>query len=102
MWPLLTIVAVVAAIAVQLYWMRRHNQSLRKLEDQRRETEAARDRQELALERAEAQRQALFNSMAEGFLLVDRDGRVQTINQALKRFFSIGDDFRGKTIMEVF
>jgi two-component system, OmpR family, phosphate regulon sensor histidine kinase PhoR len=102
MWPLLTIVAVAAAIGVHLYWLRRHREALRKIEDQQREAQALRDRQELALERAEAQRQALFNSMAEGFLLVDRDGRVQAVNQALKRFFSIGEDFRGKTIMEVF
>jgi two-component system, OmpR family, phosphate regulon sensor histidine kinase PhoR len=102
MWPLLTIVAVAAALGVHLYWLRRHHADLRQIEEQQREAEALRDRQELALERAEAQRQALFNSMAEGFLLIDRDGRVQTVNQALKRFFNFSEDFRGKSIMEVF
>jgi two-component system phosphate regulon sensor histidine kinase PhoR len=100
--PLLTIIAVAAAIGVHLYWSRRQREALREIEEQRREAERLRDRQELALEQAEAQRQALFNSMAEGFLMVDREGRVQAVNQALQRFFSIDGQAIGKTLMEVF
>jgi two-component system, OmpR family, phosphate regulon sensor histidine kinase PhoR len=102
MWPIFTILALVLSVAIHFFWMRRHQADLRRIEEQQREADALRDRQELALERADAQQQALFNSMAEGFLLVDRDGRVQSVNQALKRFFNINDEARGKTIMEVF
>lgn len=102
MWWLLTILAIAVAVGLQVYWMRRHRVEARMVQDLKREAQALRDRHELALEREEAQRQTLFNSMAEGFLLVDRDGRVQAVNQALKRFFPIEEDFRGRSIMEVF
>jgi two-component system phosphate regulon sensor histidine kinase PhoR len=42
----------------------------------------------------------LLNSMAEGVLLLDRDGRVQLTNQALERMFGLSGDLRGRTVME--
>ncbi len=102
MWPLLTILAVAVAVAVDAIWRSRYRRALRDVDEQRREAERMRDRQQLALEQAEAQRQALFNSMAEGFLLVDRDGRIQATNQALHQFFQIRSEARGKPILEVF
>lgn len=46
--------------------------------------------------------QALFNGMIEGVLLLDGDGCVQMINDSLRRFFDIGWDIRGQSIMEAF
>ena len=43
---------------------------------------------------------ALLNSMAEGVLLLDRDGRVQLTNPALERMFGLSGDLRGRTVME--
>ncbi len=102
MWPALTILAVVAAVFSHWKWSRRHGAALKEIEEQKREAQRLRDLWELAQERAEAERQALFNSMVEGFLLLDRDGRVQAVNQALEKFFSLDGDIRGGTIMEVF
>jgi len=102
MWPLITILALIAAIAIDLQWRSRYKRALQDVDVQRREAERLRDRQQLALEQAEAQRQALFNSMAEGFLLLDRDGHIQATNQALHQFFSLPADVRGKPILEIF
>jgi two-component system, OmpR family, phosphate regulon sensor histidine kinase PhoR len=102
MWPALAILAVFAALLIQWRWVQRYRALEKNREEQQREINRLRDYEELSSERAEAQRQALFNSMAEGFLLLDRHGRVQTINESLRDFFGLEGDVRGKPIMEVF
>src|SRR5688572_10726720 len=102
MWATIAILAMVVAIVMQWSWSRRFRALQKHTEEQQREIHRLRDQEELSSERAEAQRQALFNSMAEGFLLLDRHGRIQTVNQTLRDFFSIDSDVRGKTIVEAF
>jgi two-component system, OmpR family, phosphate regulon sensor histidine kinase PhoR len=102
MWPAIAILAIVAAIVIQWSWSRRFRALQKHAEEQQREIHRLRDQEELSNERAEAQRQALFNSMAEGFLLLDRHGRIQTVNQTLRDFFGIDSEVRGKTIVEAF
>src|SRR4051812_14046343 len=102
MWPLLTILAAGAACAVHFWWRRRFRELERRIDDQTRESDRLRDLHQLAIEDVDTQREALFNSMAEGFMLVDREARVQSINQALLRFFEIEADVRGKSLIEAF
>lgn len=59
-----------------------------------------RRRQQQVHAQFQIRQQALFNGMVEGVLLLDGDGRVQMINDSLRRFFDIGWDIRGQTIME--
>src|ERR1039458_6329198 len=40
--------------------------------------------------------------MIEGVLLLDTDGRVQLVNDSLRKGFGLADNIRGQTIMEVF
>ena len=103
MWPILISIALLAAL-IFLQWRaaQRARVADKQIADQLREIDRLRDREQLSTERAEAERQALFNSMAEGFLLLDRHGRVQTINQSLRDFFDLENDVRGKTILETF
>jgi two-component system phosphate regulon sensor histidine kinase PhoR len=102
MWPAIAIAVLAAAI----YFQWRAAKSLRVAEKQLRDARAENSRlldlQALSEERAEAQRQALFNSMVEGFLLVDREGKVQAINRALEDFFALQGEIRGRTLIEVF
>jgi two-component system phosphate regulon sensor histidine kinase PhoR len=102
MWPALVLFLVAAAIYLQWFWRKRYRALERNLDEQQREIQRLRDLEELSTERNEAQRQALFNSMAEGFLLLDRHGRIQAVNQTLHDFFAIDGEVRGKTLMEVF
>jgi two-component system phosphate regulon sensor histidine kinase PhoR len=50
----------------------------------------------------QSRQQALFNSMSEGILLLDRHGRVRMMNESLRKFFDVTADVRGQTIMEAF
>ena len=103
MWPILISIVLLAAL-IFLQWRatQRARVTDKQIADQQREIDRLRDREQLSTERAEAERQALFNSMAEGFLLLDRHGRVQTINQSLRDFFDLDGEVRGKTILETF
>jgi two-component system phosphate regulon sensor histidine kinase PhoR len=79
MWPWLTLLLVVALIGAQFYWRRR-------------------------LRAASAQlaglQEALFNSMVEGVLLLDREGKIELVNQSFKGLFAIASDVRSQTILE--
>ena len=79
MWPWLTLLAVVVLIAAHFYWRRR-------------------------LRAASAQltslREALFNSMVEGVLLLDSAGKIELVNQSFQRLFGVPSDIRGQTILE--
>jgi two-component system phosphate regulon sensor histidine kinase PhoR len=103
MWPAIPIaILLTALILVRLRSTRRIVALEKQREEQQREINRLRDYEELTTERAHAERQALFNSMAEGFLLLDRHGRIQTINQSLADFFGLAGDVRGKTLVDTF
>jgi len=74
----------------------------RELSQLRRELASRRERDARELARANAQQQAVFNSMVEGVLVLDRHGRIQLVNQSLQRLFSLRVDVRGRTILEAF
>jgi two-component system, OmpR family, phosphate regulon sensor histidine kinase PhoR len=79
MWPWLTLLVLIGLIGAHFYWRRR-------------------------LKAVSAQltslQEALFNSMVEGVLLLDREGRVELVNQSFKGLFGITSDVRGQTILE--
>ncbi|HEY1662479.1 MAG TPA: ATP-binding protein [Verrucomicrobiae bacterium] len=97
-WPILAIVAIVAALAIHLTWRakfrRQHRQLQADIEDfQRRQLQTSTD--------AKAQQQVLFNSMLEGLLLLDRNRKIYLVNRAFKNLFDLKIELRGKTVMEV-
>ncbi|MCL5096200.1 MAG: cell wall metabolism sensor histidine kinase WalK [Candidatus Omnitrophica bacterium] len=46
--------------------------------------------------------ESLFNNMAEGVLLLDRDGRVELINRSLEKMLRVSGNPKGRTLMETF
>jgi len=56
--------------------------------------------QQQALAVAQAQLEALFNSMGEGVLLLGQDGRIRLANRALERLLGLKTDPRGRTLLE--
>ncbi len=50
----------------------------------------------------QARQAALFDSMTEGVLLLDKDAKVLLVNQTLEKTFGVKDDIRGVSIMEAF
>ncbi len=100
MWPALTILALLAAGLCLVAWQRCRRTAAAEHERIRRELESLRQQHEQARAHEFAQQQALFNSMSEGVLVLDADGRVRLVNQALERLFGVTGDLRGRTVME--
>ena len=100
MWPTLTIFAGLGLVALHFWWKRRFDAARERLKDQTGQNAVLHEQQQLALAQAQAQQQALFNSMVEGVLLLDGNGRVRLVNQALEHLFGLTGDIRGRTTME--
>ena len=96
-WPILTLLAAGALVALHCWWRER----FRRVQEQARdEYEKLRRAQEQSSLQIQTQQEALFNSMAEGMLLLDPAGRIQLANQAFIRIFGVSSDIRSRTVME--
>lgn len=102
MWPFLTGLSLALAVALGVLWRRNVAALRRQIEEHQRKESARRFQQEQIATQIEAQQQAVFNSMVEGVLVLDRNGRIQLVNQSLQGLFSITADVRGQTILEAF
>ena len=102
MWIALTILSFLAAILV--YWICKNRLRRSEHENQQLARELAQLRAGHADKEAKtrAHESAIFNSMVEGILILDAQGRVHTVNKSLERLFSLRHDVRGQTIMEAF
>jgi two-component system phosphate regulon sensor histidine kinase PhoR len=89
-------------VVMQVWWRHRYSRLLEEQAQERRSLERAQQRHYQETAQAEAEQQALFNSMAEGVLVLDQGGRVQLVNRSLQQFFGLKTDVRGQTIMETF
>ena len=102
MWTALTFLFL--ALSILLYWI--GDARLQRAEAEKRELarELARIKGEYADQEAKARAHdlAIFNSMVEGILILDEQGRVHTVNKALERLFQLNTEVRGQTIMEAF
>ena len=97
MWSVLTILAILALVAVHIWWRRKF---LRQQRQVQAEMEDFQRHQQQTTTDAKAQQQVLFNSMLEGLLLLDRNRRIYLANRAFKNLFGIKTELRGKTIVE--
>ncbi len=100
MWSALTIFSLGVLVALHLWWRRRYLKASEQLREQREQNTALQEHQQHALAESHAQQQALFNSMVEGVLVLDGEGRVKLVNHALEQLFALSDDIHGRTIME--
>jgi two-component system, OmpR family, phosphate regulon sensor histidine kinase PhoR len=91
-------VAVVALALVHFRWQRKYS-----LAEQRArfDVDALKERLEQQTREVDTQQEVLFNSMIEGLLLLDRNGRIQLANRAFIDLFGVTVDVRGKTVLEV-
>src|SRR5438105_15522401 len=97
MWPFLTLTLLLALVALHVWWRGR----LRRLHAaSAREIQELKGHQEQASSQFKAQQDALFDSMAEGLLLLDELGRIQLANRAFGELFGLDTDIRSRTILE--
>ena len=102
MWPALTFVAIAAAVGVHIWWSRRHAAVERALQETQRALASLTEKHKQVNLQKQAEQQALFNSMTEGVLVLDADGRIQLANESLRKLFRLSKEVRGQTIMEAF
>jgi two-component system phosphate regulon sensor histidine kinase PhoR len=97
-WPLLTVTALVALAAVHFRWRQKYflARELARIELASFKQEHERQAAQIQIQQA-----ALFDSMIEGLLLLDDDGKIQLANRPFSKLFDITTDIRGKTILEV-
>lgn len=98
MWYALLIVAAGIALAIlHIVWRNRlarasarHEERVVELQDQHRKAQT----------QARIEQETLFNSMAEGVLVLDEGGRIQLANRAFARLLGMDADVRSKTVLE--
>ena len=100
MWIALTFLFAGSTLALHGWWRRRCRLAEAEAGRWRQECERLtaaheRDRVSAALRQA-----ALFDSMVEGVLILDPQGRVQLVNASFRRLLKLSEDVTGKTIME--
>ena len=99
MWPLLFTASIAALPALHFWWARRYDAAVAAAE---RRIEELTLRQHQFEAHALAEQRALFNSMIEGVLVLDKSGRIRLANRAVKNLVALPEDLSGKTILETF
>ncbi len=100
MWPTLTIIAVALIALATMHWLWRRR-FLREKDRARLEIAAVQQQLEQQSLQVQTQQEALFDSMIEGLLLLDGNGRIRLANRAFLRLFDVTATVRGKTVLEV-
>lgn len=98
MWPTLTFICVAALVVLHLWWRKRYSDARKSAELANAALVARAERQMSALV---SQQESWFNSMSEGVLLLDHNGRIQFANRAFLDLFTVPGEILGRTILEV-
>src|SRR5689334_7465217 len=96
-WQTTTFLELAALVVVHLWWARRIRASE---EASRAQVNVLARSEEAARIQAQAQQAAVFDSMVEGVVLLDREGRIELANRQFTELFGLTKDSRGQTLME--
>ena len=102
MWPFISSLCVVFLVLAWLRWRRRLGLAQKEIDHQKQRVNELEATRYEVIAHKQAEQEALFNSMVEGVLVLDRDGKIQLANRALDRMFDLHVDIRGKTLLEAF
>jgi two-component system phosphate regulon sensor histidine kinase PhoR len=98
---IIILTAVAALLALHLWWQARFQTVQITLQREiQKEIQKLQQAQERAALQIQTQQEALFNSMAEGLLLLDRDNKIQLANRAFNTLFGVTHDIRSRSILE--
>jgi two-component system, OmpR family, phosphate regulon sensor histidine kinase PhoR len=101
MWSYLSWLGLALAAGVLWRWQAvRHRRVLEGLAHEH-ERALAGQREDI-FRQFQSRQQALFDSMSEGVLWLDSQGRVRMMNESLRTFFDVTAEVTGQTIMEAF
>ena len=103
MWLLLISTTSIALLFVLHLWWRRRYTSLKLENDGRSRTIASlEERHRESLAYTQDQQEALFNSMAEGVLVLNRTGKIVSANRSLEKLLGQTSNIRGQSITAAF
>ncbi len=102
MLPYLLICAACAALLCFDHWRLQRRRREEMARTRRELAEAAREQERQVEAQSQARQETLFNSMIEGVLLLDTDGRVEWVNNSLRKGCGLAENIKGQTIMEAF
>lgn len=97
-WPILSAVLALAIAMLLSWWRRRTRLDLARWKDRLRELNVIHEGQ---LANQQNEQQALFDSMAEGVLILDAGQRIKVVNRSFLQMFGIATEVRGMTAIEV-
>jgi two-component system phosphate regulon sensor histidine kinase PhoR len=98
LWPILILLLALAALlGLHLWWKKKLAASQQAARRQLEQVVAA--QQQTTLE-TQTRQETLFNSMAEGLLLLDQNGRIQLANRAFATLFGVTADLRSRSVIE--
>ena len=80
--------------------MRRFDTAQGKIAKLRNELSALKDEQAELAAQTKLHQFAILNSVIEGVLVLDAEGKIQTVNKSLERMFRLQTDIRGQRLME--
>jgi len=97
MWQFLTILTALMLLGLHFWWRKRFFVAR---EDANREVaRLARQQQQVAAQ-AGAEQEALFNSMTEGVVVLDENGRIRLANRAVSTLFGLTGSLAERRLME--
>ena len=100
-WPAIAITLLISIIVLHLWWRKKYRELLQEKWHLERREEELESLCDSIKSEAKTQRNALFDSMIEGVLLVDSQSCIQHANHSfLKLFNQTKELVQGKTIME--
>jgi len=97
LWPIIALAAVAVGVALHFWWRARFLAAKQDWQKRLAELEAG---HEQATSAVNTRQQALFDSMAEGLVLLDQDGRIELANRAFMNLIGVTADLRSRTILE--
>lgn len=100
-WVVWLFLGGVALVVLHTWWTERRHRRERERAEREYSRQALQQQQQLQAQ-FHAQQEALFNSMIEGVLVLDQQGRIQLFNQSLKDLLQCTRDLRGLTLIEAF
>jgi two-component system phosphate regulon sensor histidine kinase PhoR len=94
------LVGLIGVGTVAAWVIQRERQSADRLREMSLRLAELKSQRHLALVEEQSKQQALLDSMVEGVLLLDEQGRVEHVNPAFARLFARGVDLRGRSLTE--
>lgn len=99
-WYLLTGIVALVSASIAVWKWRRAETLERQLKSRQQELTDVHSARHAVLAEEQAKQQTVFNSMVEGLLILDENGRIQFANPTLGQLLSTSGEIKGQTLLE--